>query len=125
MPGRVIVVTFAPAALLAAFEREVKLGLATYGDPDRALYAAIGFGRASWARVWLHPRVIASYAQLIARGRRPQPARQDPLQLGGDIVVDAEQRLTWRYAGKGPDDRPTVGQVRRALQDAGGSGVGA
>jgi len=125
MPGRVVVVTFAPASLLAAFEREVKLGLPTFGDPDRALYGAIGFGRASWARVWLDPRVIARYAQLIARGRRPQPPRQDPLQLGGDIVVDAQLRLTWRYAGKGPDDRPSVEQLRRALHDAVGASVGA
>ena len=123
MPGRVIVVTFAPAALLAAFEREVKLGLPAYGDPERALYTAIGFGRASWARVWLHPRVVARYAQLIARGRRPEAPRQDPLQLGGDIVVDARQRLTWRHAGKGPDDRPSVQEVRRALQEASGSGA--
>jgi hypothetical protein len=123
MPGRVIVVTFAPAALLAAFEREVQLGLPAYGDPDRKLYAAIGFGRGSWARVWLDPRVVLRYAQLIARGRRPQPPRQDPLQLGGDIVVDAGLRLTWRYAGKGPDDRPSVSQLRRALQDASGSGA--
>lgn len=121
LAGRVIVVTFAPPALLAAYERGMGLGLPLFGDPGLALYHALGFGRAPFARVWLDPRVWTRYAALVARGRRPELPKQDTRQLGGDIVVDARQRLTWRYASQGPEDRPSVDALAAALQDAGGS----
>lgn len=112
---RIVVVTFAIAPLLALFERELALdGVAYYGDPDRAAYAALGFGRGSVARVWLDPRVIAGYARLLARGRRARAPRQDTLQLGGDVLVDAAGRIEWVYRSAGPDDRPGVPEILRA-----------
>lgn len=70
LPGRIIVVTFAVPELLARFETELDLGLEMLADRDRALYAALGFGRGSVARVWLHPRVWLRYARLIKGGAR-------------------------------------------------------
>ena len=116
--GRVLVVGFARPELLAAYERELGLDLPLYGDPQRALYRALGFGRASVARVWLDPRVWTRYARLVARGRRPRRPEQDTLQLGGDAVFDADARLRWRYAGRGPEDRPSVDELIAALNRA-------
>lgn len=107
-------VTFAEAPLLAAFEREVGLGFAYYGDPGRGAYEALGFGRASRARVWLHPRVLARYAQLLARGRRPRPPQEDTLQLGGDVLADPDGRIEWVYRSAGPEDRPSAAAILAA-----------
>ena len=115
--------SFAVPAMLAVYERELALpGVVFAGDEDRALYAALGFGRASLARVWLHPRVVAAYARLIARGRRPRrPVQDDVQQLGGDAVLSREGRVCWVYTSRGPEDRPSFDAVRRAVAQALGS----
>lgn len=120
LPGRIVVVTFATPELLAGFEAELELGLELLADPDRALYAALGLGRGSVARVWLHPRVWRRYARLVVTGTRLRRAQGDTLQLGGDAVLDAEGRLSWIHRSDGPEDRPTLGRLRYALVEAGG-----
>jgi peroxiredoxin len=115
--ARVLCVTFVEPPLLAAYERELALGgVEFYGDPARALYGALGFERASFARVWLHPAVWWRYGALIARGRRPHPPGQDVYQLGGDAVLDAGGRLRWVHASAGPEDRPAVDELLAALR---------
>jgi hypothetical protein len=114
--ARPICITFAPPSLLAAFEREMGLDIPLYGDPDRAVYAAFGFERASIARAWLDPRVWTAYAKLLARGRRFVRVEQDTLQLGGDALVDAGGRLSWLYRSRGPEDRPTVDELIAAAR---------
>ena len=106
-------VTFAPAPMLARFERELGLAVDYYGDPERVTYAAFGFGRGSVARVWLDPRVWRRYAGLIARGRRPRSpdAGEDTLQLGGDVLADAAGRIEWVHRSTGPEDRPSLAEV--------------
>lgn len=112
----VAVVSFTGAGLLDAYEQEIGLpGFCYFADPDRALYTGFGFGRGSIARVWLSPKVWARYAALIARGRRPKAPGEDTLQLGGDVVVDAGGVIRWVYASEGPDDRPSLTELRRAL----------
>src|SRR5436190_3666985 len=104
--------------MLAAYGRELGLDLPLYSDSDRALYRALGFGRASVARAWLHPKVWGRYAGLVARGRRLRRPEQDTLQLGGDAVFDADARLRWLYCSRGPEDRPSVDEVIAALSRA-------
>ena len=118
LPGRAVGIGFVAPELLAVYARELRLDLPLYSDPNRALYHALGFGRASVARTWLDPRVWSRYARLLARGRRLRRPRQDPLQLGGDAVFDADGRLTWLHAGRGPEDRPGVDEVIAALSRA-------
>ncbi len=110
-----MVITFASPPLLARFAAELDLGLPILADRDRALYAALGFGSGSVARVWLDPRVWARYARLLARGHRMRRMQEDTLQLGGDAVVDADGRLAWIYRSRGPDDRPAIEALRRAV----------
>ncbi len=112
--------SFSPPALLGAYRRELSLPdeVELYADPGRALYRALGFGRASVARVWLDPRVWVRYASLLARGRRPRPPGEDTLQLGGDAVLDARGEVRWTYASRGPEDRPGLAEIRAAVARA-------
>ncbi len=109
LDARVVVISFASPASLARYRDRFDLGDATLlSDRDRAAYNAFGFGRAAAARVWLDPRVWWRYAQLIARGRHPEPLEDDALQLGGDVLCDEHGRITWIYRSRGPEDRPTI-----------------
>jgi hypothetical protein len=114
---RAAVITFADAPLLAAFESELGLEMPLLGDPERLVYAAFGFRRASMARVWLDPRAVAHDLSLRIRGGPSLPSlpAQDTLQLGGDVVLDAEGRVRWVYASRGPEDRPSVEAMISAM----------
>ncbi len=106
--------------MLAAFERELDLGIPLFGDPGRAAYGALGFGRGSVRRVWLDPRVWAAYARLLGRGRRPGLNDQDKLQLGGDAVIDAAGVLRWIYRSDGTRRSALGGRRRRPAARGGG-----
>ncbi len=114
----IAVVTFSQPDFLRAFEEQMGLPFRIYADPDRAVYRAFGFERGSFARVWLDPRVLLRYAQLLRRGRRLQRSDQDMLQLGGDVVIDRRGRLAWIHRSEGPEDRPTVETVASAVRQA-------
>lgn len=115
--ARVVVVAFAPADALAQYQQWLGLdAVLVLSDPERETYRAFGFGRASFRRVWLDPRVWARYAALIARGGRPRPARDDTLQLGGDVLSDAAGHVRWVYRSRGPEDRPPLMAVAREIE---------
>ena len=115
IPAKVVCVTFTGPPLLDAFREELDLPFDLHADTDRELYRALGFGRGSFAAVWLNPKVWTSYAKLIARGRRPKPPQDDTMQLGGDAVTNTEGEVTWVYPSASPADRPSVDQLIAAL----------
>ena len=41
---------------------------------------------------------------------------EDTLQLGGDFVIAPDGTLAWGFWGEGPDDRPSVDDLVRAVQ---------
>lgn len=110
-----MVVGFAEREALLAYQRRQGLEhLLVLADPDRYAYRAFGLGRGRFARVWLDPRVWARYLRLILAGARPELAHEDPLQLGGDALLDADGRIAWLYRSRGPEDRPTLAQIAAA-----------
>jgi hypothetical protein len=105
---RVVVVSFASPPALSAYRERFGLEDAVLlSDERRAAYSAFGFERGSRLRVWLDPRVWWSYARLLARGGRLERPDDDTLQLGGDVLVDADGVVRWIYPSRGPEDRPT------------------
>jgi len=100
---------FSPPERLAALARHLQWPGRVLSDPERAVYAALGIGRAPLWRVY-SPRTLATYGRAVRRGYRPKPLTEDTRQLGGDaVVVDGTVRLLWRP--RSPDDRPTAGAV--------------
>lgn len=113
---RIVVVAFASAQSLIAYQHRHGLDhLLVLSDPDRHAYRAFGLGRGSVLRIWLDPRVWARYLQLMLRGRRPEAAHEDTLQLGGDALVDSDGRITWIHRSRGPEDRPSVADIQMAI----------
>jgi len=113
----VVVIAFAQPNSLVAYQHRQRLDhVLLLSDPERRAYAAFGLGRGSVLRVWLDPRVWARYLQLMIRGRRPERAHEDTLQLGGDMLIDADGRIGWIYRSRGPEDRPSVTDIQAALR---------
>lgn len=115
LAGRVIGVAFAPPASVAMFERGLGLDVPILCDPERVAYHVFGFGRVAWWLAILRPGYWIRLARALRRGRRFSRVREDPGQLGGDVVLDAEGRLRWVYRSRWPADRPSVADVRAAL----------
>ncbi|MBJ7597043.1 peroxiredoxin-like family protein [Candidatus Nephthysia bennettiae] len=115
--AEVAVIAFAAPERVAAYQRERLAPLAVLVDERRAVYHAYGLGRASVRRVW-GPRTWWAYGRLIARGRRPQRATEDTLQLGGDFVVGPDGRLVFVFRSADPADRPPVADLIAAARPA-------
>lgn len=120
LDGRVIGVSFAPPTRVAIFERGLDLGVPILCDPARVAYGVFGFGRRSWWLAIIHAKSWIRLTRALRHGRRFTRIRDDPNQLGGDVVLDAAGRLQWIYRSRWPADRPSVGEVRAALSTAAG-----
>lgn len=115
--GRVVGVAFAPPSSVAIFERGLDLGVPILCDPERHAYRAFDLGRRSGWLALIRPSYWARLVTAWRRGRRFGRVREDPSQLGGDVVLDADGRLRWIYRSRWPADRPSVQAVRDALRD--------
>jgi hypothetical protein len=114
--GEVLVVSFAPPALLALYEREQSLPFAVVADPTRAVYQAFGLERTTW-REMLRGGVLWRYTRLMLRGWSPKRMNKDEdvLQLGGDFVLDEHRRLVYAHRSAEPTDRPPVAELLKAI----------
>jgi peroxiredoxin len=117
--GEVLVVSFAPPVMVAAFATELPLPFAVVSDPERKAYQAFTRG-ATNLRGFLKPGVIWHYLKLILRGWLPKGPDKDAdiWQLGGDFVIDADGRLRYAHASTDAADRPSNAELLAALHAA-------
>ena len=118
LPGRVIGVAFAAPVSVAIFERNLDHGVPVLCDPERVAYGVFGFGRRSGWSAFLRPTYWVRLVTAVARGRRFGLPTEDPSQLGGDAVLDADLRLRWIFRSRFAADRPCVDTVRAELRRA-------
>jgi peroxiredoxin len=119
--GEVVVVTFTRPERITPYLARHPLPVPVVADPSMTVYRALDLGRTSW-RAFLHPGVIARYVWRIFRGWLPEKPNEgeDLLQLGGDFVLDAQQRLTYVYRSTEPTDRPSAVRVLQAFRAVAG-----
>ena len=74
-------------------------------DPSLTAYRALDLGRTSWWTL-LRPAVIGRYLRQMVQGWLPEKPNEgeDLLQLGGDFVLDAQQRLAYIYRSTEPTE---------------------
>lgn len=115
----VVVVSFAPPALVTAYLEKSPMPFAVVSDSSRTAYQAFGLVRTSWGSIF-RASVVGRYLGLILRGwlpRRPQ-SEEDVMQLGDDFVLDGQRRLVYAYRSTEPTDRPTVDDLLTAVRRA-------
>ena len=122
--AEIVVVTFAPPRLLRGYQARFAPELTVVSDESLDAYRAFGLRRGSLWSVW-GPKVIARYGRLLRAARngtgptlgRPQ-LMGDPRQLGGDVVVDADGRVSYVFRSRGPNDRPDLAALVAAVEAA-------
>ena len=114
--GRVLLVSFSTAANAELWRKESGVLFPILFDRDRTVYRAYRLERSGLRSLSL--RTLWYYAGAIARGERLRAGRGDPLQLGGDFVVDAEGLIRFAHASRDPVDRPDVEGLLGAIRAA-------
>jgi hypothetical protein len=115
----VVLVTFTDPTNLVGYQTKHQFPFPVLTDPTRAVYQAYGFPRGSVWRVYGW-KVVRKYLEIFRESgfRRLDRATEDTLQLGGDVVIDAQGNLAWGFWGDGPDDRPSVDDLVAAVRSA-------
>lgn len=114
---RVLVVSFEARSSARAYADETQPRWPVISDESRSLYEAYGMGRARWRHL-LGPSALLAYTREVARGRVPRWPSADPVQQGGDVLIDPAGIVRLVHVGAGPGHRPPVERllaVRRAL----------
>jgi hypothetical protein len=115
-----------PALLLRTMLRGLEpatLPFPVLVDRERTTYGRWRLRRAQWWEIWVDPGVYRAYARLLRQGERLTVGGMDVLQLGGDFVVAPYGVLAYARPQE-RDDRPPVGELLRAVQEAAAGGTG-
>lgn len=113
-------ITFSDPKYLRVYRNRTGWDLPILIDRERSVYRQFGYGRGSVRRVY-GIRALRRYVEIFwQRGVRDyHRSTEDPLQLGGNAVIDPDGVASWIYRGEGPDDRPTVEDLLAAVEQAG------
>ena len=113
---QVLIVTFGSLMGAQAWLKETCSPFRLLLDPERGVYQAYGLER-SLLRSWnLH--TIWTYIKLLSSGRRWRGIQGDSAQLGGDFIIDSQDRIRLAYRSHDPADRPPVEDILDILRQA-------
>ena len=115
--AEVAVVTMSKPEVLAEYQRTHQWPFRLFSDPERAVYRRFELPRAPMSS-FFRPSVLAGYFRLMFRGWRPRKHQEgeDPFQLGGDFILDDNQKVIFAYPSKTATDRPDVAKLLQELQ---------
>jgi len=112
--GEVLLVCFDTRERAERYAQEQNLSFPLLLDPERRVYRAYGLEQGPLWR-FLMPRVVLGALRMMENGRRVQRPQEDPLQLGGDFVVDPAGLLALAHPCQDPADRPSPAAIMAAV----------
>jgi hypothetical protein len=110
----VAVVTFTDPARLDQYREQLGITVTVVSDVDRSLYRALGLERGTRRQVW-SLGTLGLYWKLLRSGRRLQRTHEDIRQLGGDVVIGSDGRVSTIFRPSTPDARPCVDELLAVL----------
>jgi alkyl hydroperoxide reductase subunit AhpC len=113
--GRIITISFGPAAKAPAWLADTRSPFPLLIDARRKTYKAYGMLR-SFRGSW-NIATIRLYRQLMLDGREWRGIQGDSLQLGGDVIVDAAGIVRLLHPSESPPDRPSPSALLAALSE--------
>lgn len=114
---RAAVVTFEVSCVARNYVRKTGLPWPLLDDEQRVLYRAYGMGRGSYWRI-LGPKSWWAYMKIMLRGRLPKMPKDDPYQLGGDVLIDPRGIVRLQHVSTMPADRPSVDAILACARGA-------
>jgi hypothetical protein len=112
--GEVLAIGFDAPDRAARYAREQELSFPLLVDDERRVYRAYGLEQGAFWR-FLLPKVALGYLRMMEAGRQVQRPHEDPLQLGGDFVVDPAGLIALAHPCKDPTDRATADELASAV----------
>lgn len=107
---KLVAVSFTGGYWARAWQQETQLPIPLVIDEERTLYQAFGLQQSFWGAFGL--RSTWYYLKNLKFPR----IWGNPLQLGGDFIIDAAGVLRWRYRSTDNTDRPSVETLLQALE---------
>jgi len=109
----VLAITPLDGAPLQRFMSEIKLPFPVLADPQRQVYRAYGLERG----LALGPGSVIKFLRLLWREGRFYRPLSDPLQTGGDFVIDGKGQIRFASTSADPTDRPQARTLFHMLLD--------
>ena len=113
--AEVIAIGFGRSSDAAGFARQEQLPFPLLVDSDRRSYKAACLMRSDWAGA-VGPKVWASGLRSLMRGRGMRRPQQDPLQLGGAMVVGPGGTVLYRHVAEHSADNAPIEDLLAALE---------
>lgn len=113
--ARIVTISFGPAAKAPAWLEETRSAFPLLVDARRETYRAYGMRRSlhgSW-----NIATVRRYRQLMRDGHEWRGIQGDSLQLGGDVIVDADGTVRLLHPSKSPTDRASPQSLLAALSE--------
>lgn len=108
---RVAAVGNGTAAMAADFVAQFSVPFPVFTDPSRASYQTLGLRRGLGLNLQLAKNGMRAYKAGFRQGR----TQGDPLQQGGVVVMDAQDRVTWLHVDSGAGDHAPMDALRDAV----------
>jgi alkyl hydroperoxide reductase subunit AhpC len=115
--GEVLAICFDTLERAERYAREQEMPFPLLADPERRVYRAYGLEQGALWR-FLVPRVLLGALRMVESGRQLQRPHEDPLQLGGDFVVDPAGLLALVHPCQDPTDRPPPATLMNTVLSA-------
>jgi alkyl hydroperoxide reductase subunit AhpC len=101
----IVAVSFTGGELADTWVQQTSVPFTLIIDEDKSLYEAFGLQQSFWGSFGLK-----STWYYLKNLKLPR-IWGDPLQLGGDFLIDAEGVLRWAYRSEDNTDRPPIDDV--------------
>ncbi len=112
---RPVLIGHGPAEHLPDLRRDLDIPheLITVTDPERSAYRVAGWQRSAGSVFSI--RALLAGGRAWSSGARISGLLGDPLQLGGVLVVNPDDSVTYQYPSRHAGDHPSIASLLAAL----------
>ena len=102
-------VTFSPFKDALKIQNELGLPFPIVSNPSKSLYLSLGMGKIHWID-FFSLKLASEGWKKISKGWWPSFGydKRDIRQLGGDVIIDRQEKILFQFISKSPEQRPDI-----------------
>jgi len=115
------VVSFGSPEGARLWREETRCAFPLWTNSNRQLYSSLGFKRSIF-QVWKIESMIFYGEQMSQKSEIPKPLtdyHDDPLQMGGNAIINSQNEVIKIFASQFPADRPKIEDMLSVLSQSG------